>query len=150
MTQAMSKSPTSEDMAATDNTVPKQLTPFKPGQSGNPAGRPKGARNRLGEQFLADLHDTWAEHGVAALTLAAKTEPVQLIKVVANLLPKEIVVASLTQTNVAHHFDIKLDAMEYVSAWRLVEQAKERIGAVIEDKNEPGDDAGRVMDDWPD
>ena len=30
----------------TEKTVPKQLTPFKPGQSGNPAGRPKGARNR--------------------------------------------------------------------------------------------------------
>jgi Family of unknown function (DUF5681) len=30
---------------ATDNTVPKQLKPFKPGKSGNPKGRPKGARN---------------------------------------------------------------------------------------------------------
>lgn len=30
----------------TEKTVPKQLTPFKPGQSGNPAGRPKGARNK--------------------------------------------------------------------------------------------------------
>jgi Family of unknown function (DUF5681) len=29
----------------TDNTVPKQLKPFKPGKSGNPKGRPKGARN---------------------------------------------------------------------------------------------------------
>ena len=30
----------------TENTVPKQLRPFKPGQSGNPDGRPKGARNK--------------------------------------------------------------------------------------------------------
>jgi hypothetical protein len=30
----------------TDKTVPKQLTPFRPGQSGNPNGRPKGSRNR--------------------------------------------------------------------------------------------------------
>jgi hypothetical protein len=29
--------------------------PFKPGQSGNPKGRPKGARNRLGTQFLEAL-----------------------------------------------------------------------------------------------
>ena len=29
----------------TEKTVPKQLTPFKPGQSGNPAGR-KGARHK--------------------------------------------------------------------------------------------------------
>ena len=32
---------------ATEKTVPKQLTPFKPGQSGNPGGRPKGSRNRV-------------------------------------------------------------------------------------------------------
>jgi len=30
---------------ATVNTVPKQLRPFRPGQSGNPNGRPKGSRN---------------------------------------------------------------------------------------------------------
>jgi hypothetical protein len=27
-------------------TVPKQLTPWKPGQSGNPGGRPQGSRNK--------------------------------------------------------------------------------------------------------
>jgi hypothetical protein len=32
-------------MTTTEKTVPKQLTPFKPGQSGNPNGRPKGSRN---------------------------------------------------------------------------------------------------------
>jgi len=30
----------------TVNTAPKQLKPFRPGQSGNPKGRPKGSRNR--------------------------------------------------------------------------------------------------------
>jgi hypothetical protein len=33
------------DPRRTDKTVPKQLKPFRPGQSGNPSGRPKGARN---------------------------------------------------------------------------------------------------------
>jgi hypothetical protein len=28
---------------------------FKPGQSGNPEGRPKGSRHRLSEKFLAEL-----------------------------------------------------------------------------------------------
>jgi len=30
---------------------------YKPGQSGNPNGRPKGSRNKLGEAFIAALHE---------------------------------------------------------------------------------------------
>ena len=33
-------------MKHTETTVPKQLKPFQKGQSGNPKGRPKGARNK--------------------------------------------------------------------------------------------------------
>ena len=41
----------------------RNLIPFKPGQSGNPRGRPKGARNKLGEDFLAGLYDTSRQMG---------------------------------------------------------------------------------------
>lgn len=35
-------------MSAAENTAPKQRgIPFKPGQSGNPAGKPKGARHKV-------------------------------------------------------------------------------------------------------
>jgi len=39
----------------TENTVPKQLTPWKPGESGNPRGRPRGARSKLGAAFIEAL-----------------------------------------------------------------------------------------------
>jgi hypothetical protein len=81
-------------MAKTDRTVPKQLTPFKPGQSGNPAGRPKGSRNKLGEDFIAALHDDFEEHGIAAIQAVRTERPDAYIKVIASILPKELKVTT--------------------------------------------------------
>lgn len=78
-------------MPGTDDTVSQQhgLVPFKPGQSGNPAGRPKGARNKLGEAFIEALHDDFQEHGVAAIQVVRAEKPDQYLKVIASLLPKD-------------------------------------------------------------
>ena len=76
----------------TDNTDAQQ-TPwrFKPGQSGNPAGRPKGSRNKLAEDFLADAYQQWQQHGSKALETMATSEPAKFCQMVAGLLPKESV-----------------------------------------------------------
>jgi hypothetical protein len=75
-------------------TAPKQHrvigTPFPKGVSGNPAGRPKGAKSKLSETFLSDLRDAWEQHGATALRRCAEEEPATLIKVIASLLPKDI------------------------------------------------------------
>jgi hypothetical protein len=77
------------------NTAQEQLSaailPFsyRPGQSGNPKGRPKGSRNKLGEQFLADVYDSWQVHGRATIATVARDHPVEYLKLVASLLPKE-------------------------------------------------------------
>src|SRR5262245_66046695 len=44
--------------------------PWKPGESGNPNGRP--IRTRLTEQFVADDSDTWSRHGSRILDDMAK------------------------------------------------------------------------------
>ena len=63
---------------------------FKPGQSGNPAGRPRGSRNRLSEDFLADAYQQWQQHGSKALETMATSEPAKFCQMVASLLPKEM------------------------------------------------------------
>jgi hypothetical protein len=81
-----------EAAMSTDDTEGKQsnLTPFKPGQSGNPAGRPKGARSKLGEAFLDDLLQAWEREGAAAIQRVIDTKPAAFLKVVADILPKEL------------------------------------------------------------
>lgn len=74
---------------ATGKKQPKGK-PFKPGQSGNPNGRPKGSRNKLGEQFIADLHEDWKANGSAAIARVREEKPDQYLKVVASILPKEL------------------------------------------------------------
>ncbi|UFS83198.1 hypothetical protein LPB79_13170 [Rhizobium sp. T136] len=62
---------------------------FLPGNSGF-GGRPKGARNKLGEQFIIDLYADWQKHGVDTLARVRNEKPDQYLKVVASILPKDL------------------------------------------------------------
>jgi hypothetical protein len=67
----------------------RELTQFKPGQSGNPKGRPRGSRNKLSEDFFRDLCDAWQTFGKPALETMAMLYPVEFVRLVASLIPKE-------------------------------------------------------------
>jgi len=66
--------------------------PWKPGQSGNPAGRPKGARSNLGEAFLQDCYELWKTEGKSALLQARVTDPMGFCRMMATILPKELTI----------------------------------------------------------
>ena len=48
---------------------------WKPGQTGNPNGRPVGARKHFSAGFLRDLAEVWAEHGRDTMVHTAKLNP---------------------------------------------------------------------------
>lgn len=66
------------------------LKPFKPGQSGNPVGRQKGSRNKLGEDFIQALQESFNQHGAETIEAVRVERPHEYLKVVASILPKEL------------------------------------------------------------
>lgn len=63
---------------------------FQPGQSGNPAGRPKGSRDAITKDFLKALKEDFDEFGKEAIALAREEDPLGYVKVIAGLIPKDI------------------------------------------------------------
>jgi hypothetical protein len=69
---------------------PNLTEPWKPGQSGNPAGRPRGSRNKINEYFLRDLQALWEESGDTILRQTAASKPEVIVKAMVGLLPKQV------------------------------------------------------------
>lgn len=71
---------------------------FLPGQSGNPAGRPKGSRNKLSEAFVSAMMEDFTKalaeggktQGMQAIEKVRDEDPVQYLKVIASILPKHV------------------------------------------------------------
>src|SRR6266542_1434941 len=85
-------SPSSPAVFGAEQTAPIQRgRPFVPGQSGNPAGRPKGARNKLTEAFLSALANDFAAHGPAAIERLRSRDPSRYLKLVASIMPRDLI-----------------------------------------------------------
>ena len=101
------------------------------GQSGNPAGRPVGARGRFSERFVADLTTAWEQYGETALAETAKLYPDRFVAIASHLIPKDVSV-SLTARLPAN-----LDATD----WELLIETLDAIKQCLPDasQRQPGE-----------
>ena len=79
------------DITATATPKPKPwLAPaWQPGQSGNPNGRPRGARSKLSELTLTKLLADFEVHGDTAITEVRTKNPAAYLASIVSLLPKQ-------------------------------------------------------------
>jgi hypothetical protein len=88
-------------------------TSFKPGQSGNPAGKPPGSRNRISEAFISAMSDDFDTHGVGVIERVREEDPCTYLKLVAGLVPREYQVTPET-------------AEGFAKVWEALGQASKR------------------------
>lgn len=88
---------------------------FLPGFVHSP-GRPKGSRNKLGEDFLAALHADFQQHGAQVIETVRANKPDAYLKVIASILPQQV--------------DVKVDPLEEMSDAELDRYIRQLVGAV--------------------
>jgi hypothetical protein len=63
---------------------------FKPGQVANPAGRPKGSRNKLNQAYIDAFCQEFEKHGEAVFAAVRKKMPHVWLRLAAELQPKQV------------------------------------------------------------
>ncbi len=70
--------------------TPTHAGNWKPGQSGNPKGRPVGTRGKLANSFIDKLAEDFEIHGVEAIQRVRQTEPDKYLALIAKMIPRQI------------------------------------------------------------
>ena len=74
------------------NSNPKRsnLKPFVKGKSGNPGGKPVGARNRIQGDFIRAAADDFEQHGRNAIQRCRLEKPDVYLRVIVSMMPRNL------------------------------------------------------------
>jgi hypothetical protein len=101
------------------------MAKFAPGWKGGP-GRPSGSREVLTAEVLKDILADWREGGAAAVRICRIEKPDVYVRVVTSILPRELVVESIT----SDLSDQDLDEMIAALRARVIEQRAAAVPAL--------------------
>lgn len=126
---------------------------WKPGQSGNPAGRPKGSRNKLSEDLIGAISADFKAHGKAAIVKLRKTNPGKYLDIVCKLVPSELHIVDkpaedMTDEQLAHRLQtlLKQQGMRDVTPSTPARAEQPKPATIIEHEAR---DTLEVVE-WPD
>ena len=107
---------------------------WQPGQSGNPAGRMRGSRNKLSEEVICALLRDFREHGQKAIAKVRRTQPAAYLKVLALLVPREhkVEYSNSLKNWTDEELEVGIDLVK-----QMLESRAAASGAVIEGTAEP-------------
>ena len=97
---------------------------WKPGVSGNPTGRPKGARTRFGEDFVNEFMEHWKVHGKHCLDDLANNNSEAYARVAIAILPKIVELGDDTK-------DILAEALSHSLPFEQIRAKAEKVGQAV-------------------
>jgi hypothetical protein len=103
---------------------------WQKGQSGNPEGRPLGARQRYSESMIATFARDFEKHGAKVVQQVREERPADYLKIAASFVPRQV--EAEVDLNVTSH------EMRVAERAKLIEQYEARMVDVtpksLEDK----------------
>lgn len=103
---------------------------WKPGASANPAGRPKGSKNKLSEDFISALCRDFEENGEAVIQTVRSEKPADYLKIIASIVPKELTIKTETIEDMSDEELLeRLEQVRSVAAAIIGSEASSRAGS---------------------
>jgi hypothetical protein len=85
--------PETQERTAAPSRTRGLRPPWKPGESGNPGGVPRG-KAKLQAGFVNDLAAWWEKEGAKIIPIAAAEDPVGVLRVIASLMPRDVTISA--------------------------------------------------------